>query len=965
MRTMFNMWGLKLDAIKIVDSAEAMALYENGILYLSARKAFYDLFRDTLAKDGFDYILKNIVFRNYLCNYSKEEDVIQYAAEYLFAHYKALELKKPGEATENLLQFKVLRNSVYKFLRQAGVPELGRAKQVANLLKKTPVWHDRLVVTGEDLAEALRGSVFEGGTVAKALSSKLETGDMVLFNTDRDRFTLGSKDIAYFIREAIFAIAGSGTREWDEVNGIAKRLARYLTENTKKTGGFDNFATTAENFMRPTPAITVAPATSAVSISVTPTPAIAVSSKKTVVLGTLVEREKRPAPEISDSTYGYNEEPEVEVSGAFPHNSVYGSAAERERVYILNDSGYEPALEAMERGIDSLKVGGLTEYEKLVIFSRDILAKYLVALSIVTAQKALAMRAGSTAGQAELADRRFNEIKNLLISALEVKDDLGMDVFGADAYEFKSLFGQLADAAADVGSIGSTLFDNIRQCEYSITNNVHIAIESITRKVKDGERVIDCSFLSMTSYTIKSRRFVYSEVGMLPIYYLGDRIDLINKDIEALGFTYLGEKHGVVVSDMIQMDLYSRTLPRLMGRQTGAHRINALITRALTVDYGAVDISDQDILAKILQTRENSTATHEMDHTIYESTTPRGRMNRIETESLAYLASIWRGTAEGPSGNYTEKVPFRYTDMQDGRQVEEDQFDSAFTDLMKILDLYIEGPVPFAFMQIYYNCNRVIVEIMSRRLGIEARPNGKFNDRLWNASQILEALLDDGKFPTAEEKKENLKKIAFDIRQEILADPASINWLGLSSTAGADGISSSSVPASVKPPAPVAPAKPVTPGSYTIWGIPPPFAPPGSAPLSPAKQATVKLVILQNPVNRVLGLIAYNLNMRLAYTLRKAVRPAIAIISIALIILTVYFNLPKNAEVASPAAKPSPVMTVKPEPDKSKAPAKSSGGDSPFIRDMANTIAYPSPNKLFPMSQEIPYRPAQSDELKS
>ncbi|HPM42225.1 MAG TPA: peptidoglycan-binding protein, partial [Candidatus Omnitrophota bacterium] len=976
MQTLFNMWGLKLDAIKIVDTAEAMALYENGVLYISSRKAFYEFSRDSLDKDAFDYILKNIVFRNYLANYSKEEDAIQYAAEYLFAHYKALELRRPGEATENLLQFKVLRNSVYKFLRQAGVPELGRAKQVVNLLKKTPVWHDRLVVTGEDLAEALRGSVFEGGVIAKALASKLATGDMILFNTDRDRFSLASKDTAYFIREAIFAITGSGMKEWDEVSGIAKRLAGYLTENTKKTGGFDNFAATAANLMRPTPTITVTPAPSAVSIVGRPSPATAMSLKKTVVLGALGERERRPAPEISDSTYGYSEEPDAEFSSGLPRSSVYDSAAKRETIYILNDSGYEPALEAMERGIDSLKAGGLTEHEKLVIFARDILAKYLVALSIVTAQKALAMRAGAPAGQAEVAARRFNEIKGLLVSALEAKDDLGEEVFGQGASEFKGLFRQLADASADVGSIDDNLFDRIRQCEYSVTNNVHIAVEAITRQVKDGERVIDCSFLSMTSHAIKSRRSVYSEVGMLPIYYLGDRLDLINKDIEALGFTYLGEKHGVVVSDMIQVDLYRRTLPRLLGRQTGSHRINALITLALSVDYGDVDISDEDILAKILQTRENSTAVHEMDHTIYEWTTPQGRMNRIETEALSYLASIWRGTAEGPSGHYTEKVPFRYTDMKDASYIEEDQFDSAFTDLLKILDLYIEGPVPFDLMQIYYNCNRVIVEMMCRHMGIEARPNFKFNDRLWNASQILEALLDDGKFPTAEEKKENLKRIAFDIRQEILSNPSGINWSGLGTlTQGAPSSAPAPVePAGVvRPPAPGMPKPatpttvgPVMPGSYTAANITTPFAPEELVISTSGKEAPAKFTVLQNPINRALGLIIYNLNMRLTSMLRKTIRPVIAIISIALIVLTVYFNLPKNTESSTPAVKPSPVMEVRQESDKNKTPAKSSSGDSSFIYDMANTIAYPSLNRLIPMmAQELPYSLVQSDELRT
>jgi len=102
------------------------------------------------------------------------------------------------------------------------------------------------------------------------------------------------------------------------------------------------------------------------------------------------------------------------------------------------------------------------------------------------------------------------------------------------------------------------------------------------------------------------------------IKYLGDRLDRLNKDIQALGFTYYGDTHGVVVKEVIQASFNYSILSHLRGAPIRvaegkkAHPLNATIRRALLRDL-LEDPSDGEI-EMLYERRYRSTAIHEQQH---------------------------------------------------------------------------------------------------------------------------------------------------------------------------------------------------------------------------------------------------------------------------------------------------------------------------------------------------------------
>ncbi len=457
-----------------------------------------------------------------------------------------------------------------------------------------------------------------------------------------------------------------------------------------------------------------------------------------------------------------------------------------EKVYSLAEEKYESALQEIERARDNLaQQPDLSEHEKICLYVNRVLGNYFIALSVITASRALRFLRGEEINGNDPDQVRFTRLYKLMLAVLDLRGVNGSLIFGAEAAEFKTLLRRLFREAADIDSIENKLFDGIRNCIYLIRYNVHIEIQSVSRSVETALREIKTPFLTMISHKIVSKRYLASELkgpGMsrrrLPIYYLGERIDRIRKEVAALGFTYTGELHGVVLNETIRAETKKQLLPLLLGRATGGHKLNQLAEQALLIDYGPVTEGNTEQMEKIICTSQNSTAIHELDHTVYqEGLGSLKEFNRIKTESLSYLASIWRGTRADRRGLYSRKTPFHYRDERaGGPELRQEQFDAPFTELMKILNLYIYTKASLSDMYgIYYNCSRIIVEELGARLGISLLDHENDNNRLDNAARILERLLERTPGDVTE-SKEYLKWLAYRIYRKLKRAGADYPW---------------------------------------------------------------------------------------------------------------------------------------------------------------------------------------------
>ncbi|GEM_PF-6195254 len=236
---LFKTWGLPLTDVVIVSAVEPAALYDNGILYLSAEAAFYEHDRSSVNFECFGYVMRNIIFRHYLSAYGGDYITAAYAADYLYEHQRQINMQGL-EDEENILQFNSLAESVEKFLRQRGIGGGHTAENIADLVSRAQVWQDRLVITAENVRSALEASALISSDIAQRLIAKLQKADLVILNTDRDQHSL-SKSLDYMLWDAIIALLGWDFDKADEILALAEAIAQRAQKNNKETAGLDSF----------------------------------------------------------------------------------------------------------------------------------------------------------------------------------------------------------------------------------------------------------------------------------------------------------------------------------------------------------------------------------------------------------------------------------------------------------------------------------------------------------------------------------------------------------------------------------------------------------------------------------------------------------------------------------------------------------------------------------------------------
>ncbi|MCB9720509.1 MAG: LysM peptidoglycan-binding domain-containing protein [Candidatus Omnitrophica bacterium] len=231
--------------------------------------------------------------------------------------------------------------------------------------------------------------------------------------------------------------------------------------------------------------------------------------------------------------------------------------------------------------------------------------------------------------------------------------------------------------------------------------------------------------------------------GALPeIYYLGQRIDRVDEDIAALGFTWNGDTFGVVLKDIIDGETYSDVLPHLFERPfrtyggRGIHRLSELIRRGVQRDYPRFPGADQ--IEAILRSRHASTGIHERQHTRDELNGVQNRYygagRRIAQETTAYLSSIAFG-------------------------------DAPYTDLVKVIELHISLNSGLAALfagqnaVIYGQATGNILNLFAQRLGVD---EFDLNNRLLDSNADL---MDAALALSAAE----LKAMAADILNDVIA----------------------------------------------------------------------------------------------------------------------------------------------------------------------------------------------------
>lgn len=290
------------------------------------------------------------------------------------------------------------------------------------------------------------------------------------------------------------------------------------------------------------------------------------------------------------------------------------------------------------------------------------------------------------------------ELRNLLKTAAGLLDPTVFDIFT-----------RLADFSRDVKK--NELL--IRDIERELRNNsflreqgVYVHLEVLTRwQNRPSGKKDQVSILSAVSYKIDEVEFdtegqIDTSTEAPSILYLGDRIDRIDEDIRALGFTWIGDTFGVVLKDAIKNGAYSGTLPHLFDKpfttygQAQAHPLNQLIRTAIQRDYPG--FPGEAAIADILNSRYRSTGIHERQHTRDELKGVQKHFSgvgmRVAQETTAYLSSIAYG-------------------------------DAPFTDFVDVIRLHLNLRDGFGalsdLLQIYTKASRNILELFANRLGIE------------------------------------------------------------------------------------------------------------------------------------------------------------------------------------------------------------------------------------------------------
>ncbi len=351
----------------------------------------------------------------------------------------------------------------------------------------------------------------------------------------------------------------------------------------------------------------------------------------------------------------------------------------------------------------------------------------------------------------------------LIANALEVSNQQSIDLISEasnllDDAELTALFNRLIAVSQDV----STSKFEIQEVARRIRNNpflraqgIYVQIEAVDRR-QEREDGSSESVSLISSQAFKIDRVELDTEGPTDrngeppsILYLGDRIDRLNEDISALGFTWIGDTFGVVLKSVIDDVTYSNVLPHLMnvpftvGAGQEVHPLSVNIRTAIQRDLPTNPTPSQ--IQQILEGRYESTAIHERQHTRDElNNVQRGFSGvgmRVAQETTAYLSSIAYGN-------------------------------TPFVDFVAVVELNISLRTGFGVLQdffggqIYSTASTNILKLFADRLGVQGYETDGV-DMLDGNAQLLEAAL--------KLSPRRLKRMAAQILEQVIAEQSANN----------------------------------------------------------------------------------------------------------------------------------------------------------------------------------------------
>ncbi len=358
-----------------------------------------------------------------------------------------------------------------------------------------------------------------------------------------------------------------------------------------------------------------------------------------------------------------------------------------------NDARYLPDI---AKGVDQMK-SATSDGQRARIFFSTVWPKYLVSVA--------------ESWSSESIDQQMQQGIDLLDTSLQKL--------------LKDLIHLSKNAEIQSGDV-EPIAQSLRTNKFLTDNQIFVQTEVVTRNDSLGKTR---SLLTMISFNIDEILERQVDGVNVPIRYLGDRLDLLDKDVKALGFMYLGDGHGVVLKQMVRNDTILSLLPELrqapfqiLDGET-LHPIYPLMRQAIARDYTFNPSSQQQ--EDLYSRRYRSTARHEGQHVADDKNGVQNQYSGIEKrvaqEMTAYLASIADEDADG-----TPNMPF--------------------TDLVKVGRLYISLSSGFGALSdmfgIYRDATAHILLLFARQFNIEMTIDDLRNAPKTSIAKILEQALE-------------------------------------------------------------------------------------------------------------------------------------------------------------------------------------------------------------------------------
>ena len=377
---------------------------------------------------------------------------------------------------------------------------------------------------------------------------------------------------------------------------------------------------------------------------------------------------------------------------------------------------------------------------------------------------------------------------------------------GALADRLSALAKLSADKSANVRAI-ERLAAELRSDETLERNGVYTHTEVIYRQREKDSQTSIARLLSGVSFAIDETHTFAVDGRTTKVHALGRRLDRLNQDVPALGFTYTGDNHGVVLKGAIREHVNAELVPYLnddteylVGRGEKVHPLTGNIRAALRRDFPANPTADE--LSEIYAARYKETRDHEQRHKEDELRGVQARMGgaekRVAQETTAYLAGI-AGRSEDAEAN------------------------CPFASLVAVIELYIDRATnAFAGLgdplKIYGRATERILLLLAQKLSATGLDPGILaKDPVGGSNAVLQAALNLD--------RESLRDLATAVLQEETARQTGAYQLtplapkeAPAGIVGAEG--------GRKPPAAAEDATTVAPEDhlYVEAGAPPPFA---------------------------------------------------------------------------------------------------------------------------------------------